>query len=339
MKKISVIVPVYKAEQYLTRCIESILHQTYENIELILIDDGSPDLSPEICDKYADSDSRVIVIHQENQGVAAARNIGMDRATGDYVTFVDSDDYIDKDMYESMLNIADKYDTDVVMCDCVKEFETHNEVYSHNIRSGFYNRHQLEIEYFPHLLIMPNVEYPATISNYLCVFKNNKYKKLDIKYEKGIRYSEDLLFGAQLLYHANSFYYMKGQAYYHYNCVNNLSATHTYVPDKWDDYQKLHSKIKEYFQDSQYELQLQIDKVLLFFIYNAISEIYQSEEGHLIKYKRINEILNDTLVKEIFTRITIRNLPITQKQKILAWCYAKRVGIHVLIKYMSKRRR
>lgn len=89
---ISIIVPVYKVEKYLRRCIQSIICQTYSNIEIILVDDGSPDRCPEICDEYASKDERIKVIHQENKGVSAARNAGLDAAKGEYVAFVDSDD-------------------------------------------------------------------------------------------------------------------------------------------------------------------------------------------------------------------------------------------------------
>ena len=94
MPKITVIVPVYKAEQYLEVCIRSILNQTFKDIEIILIDDGSPDKCPAICDEYAKKDQRIKVIHQKNAGVAVARNEGIRNANGEYITFVDSDDYL-----------------------------------------------------------------------------------------------------------------------------------------------------------------------------------------------------------------------------------------------------
>lgn len=101
---ISIIVPVYKVEKYLEKCIESILNQTYKNLEIILVDDGSPDNCPQICDEYAKKDSRIVVIHQKNGGLSNARNTGLDIAKGEYIGFVDSDDYIAKDMYESLYN-------------------------------------------------------------------------------------------------------------------------------------------------------------------------------------------------------------------------------------------
>ena len=103
MKLISVIVPVYNVQAYLQRCVDSILAQTYENLEVILVDDGSPDSCPEICDEYAKKDARVRVIHKENGGLSSARNAGLDIAQGEYIGFVDSDDYISPNMYESLL--------------------------------------------------------------------------------------------------------------------------------------------------------------------------------------------------------------------------------------------
>ena len=96
--KISVIVPVYKVEKFLDRCVESIVGQTYENLEIILVDDGSPDNCPSMCDKWAEKDSRIKVIHKENGGVSSARNAALYAATGDFIGFVDSDDWIEPDM-------------------------------------------------------------------------------------------------------------------------------------------------------------------------------------------------------------------------------------------------
>lgn len=116
MPELSVIVPVYKVEPYLRRCIDSILAQTFRDFELILIDDGSPDNCGVICDEYAAKDSRIRVIHQANQGVSAARNAGLDIARGTYLGFVDSDDWIEPEMYETMLATAKEKQVDVVVC-------------------------------------------------------------------------------------------------------------------------------------------------------------------------------------------------------------------------------
>ena len=114
--KISIIVPVYKVEKYLRRCLDSIVAQTFTDWECILIDDGSPDNSGRICDEYAEKDKRFRVFHQENVGVSAARNKGLDEARGEWIGFVDSDDWIEKNMYEYLYNDAIETKADVVVC-------------------------------------------------------------------------------------------------------------------------------------------------------------------------------------------------------------------------------
>ena len=115
-KKISVIVPVYNVEKYLTRCVDSIINQTYKNLEIILVDDGSPDNCGAMCDEYAKRDERIKVIHKENGGPSSARNDGLDIATGDYIGFVDSDDFIDPVMYDQMILCMQEYGAEIVVC-------------------------------------------------------------------------------------------------------------------------------------------------------------------------------------------------------------------------------
>lgn len=114
---ISVIVPIYKVEDYLKECIDSIIDQTYKNLEIILVDDGSPDKCPDICDEYASKDTRIKVIHKPNGGLSDARNAGLDVCKGDYVAFVDSDDFVDKEMYEEMVRTSIMHNADIVRCD------------------------------------------------------------------------------------------------------------------------------------------------------------------------------------------------------------------------------
>ena len=121
MDLISVIVPVYNVEAYIAKCIESIQNQSYQHLEIILVDDGSTDDSGDICDQYAAYDDRIKVIHQENGGISAARNTGIETANGDYITFVDSDDYIAPNMYEDMLNILKDNDLDILECTAFRD--------------------------------------------------------------------------------------------------------------------------------------------------------------------------------------------------------------------------
>ena len=349
MPQISVIVPVFKTEKYLTRCTDSLLAQTFQDIEIILVDDGSPDYCGIMCDEYANKDSRVCVIHQKNAGVSAARNAGLDMASAEYVTFVDSDDWIEPCMYEAMLEKARQFDCDVVMCDCVKDFDDHSELYSHDIRSGYYSFEQLRDEYYPHLLMMENVEYPATISNCLCLFRrslqgaerrgkgSSSMRELQvrplIRYVEGVRFSEDLLFGAEMMYYASSFFYMKGEAYYHYNCQNQQSATHRFTADKWNDYVRLAECAETFFLSvSDFCFQPQIDKMILFFVYNAIGGLNGARGLPFHQKKeRILSILNEQKVREMFARVKVLELPISWKLKVYTLIYKYRIGLDFVL--------
>lgn len=334
MPLLSVIVPVYKVELYLDECVRSILNQTCRDLELILVNDGSPDRSGAMCDAWAVRDNRVRVIHKENGGVCSARNAGLDAARGEFIAFVDSDDWVDPEMYAVMMTQAREHGCDVVMCDCVKEFPEGSRLYTHEIRPGLYDRAALEKEYFPHLLMMENVEYPATISNCLLMVRRELVK--EIRYLTGVRYSEDLLFGAQILYRADSFCYLKGQAHYHYR-MNPSSASHSFVPDRWNDYLKLHNGIRKAFGGcADFDFSHQIDLCLLFFLYNTIGDLYGAPLARSKKKQTILGILACPQVRELFGRLDIAKLPISAKQKVITYIYRSRIGIRLLIAYYSR---
>ncbi len=115
-EKVSIIIPVFKVEKYLQECLESLLNQTYKNLEIILVDDASPDSCPQICDAFAKSDKRIAVIHKKNGGAASARNVGLDCASGEFISFVDSDDYVDEDYISRLFCLMKEEDADISVC-------------------------------------------------------------------------------------------------------------------------------------------------------------------------------------------------------------------------------
>ena len=151
---ISVIVPVYKVEQYLRRCVDSILSQTYTDFELLLVDDGSPDGCPEICDEYARLDPRVQVIHKQNGGLISARNAGILAAKGDYVCILDGDDWALVNMLQFIHDTAAQFPEppDMVLFAANNVYEDHWEETVNNVPDGYYDRARLEAEIFPYLL-------------------------------------------------------------------------------------------------------------------------------------------------------------------------------------------
>lgn len=128
---ISIIIPVYNVERFLDKCIDSVISQSYQELEIILVDDGSTDASGQLCDKWAQSDSRIIVVHQFNQGLSMARNKGIEIATGDYITFIDSDDYILPEFCSYLLDLIIKNDADISVCQLINVDESNHKLHSH----------------------------------------------------------------------------------------------------------------------------------------------------------------------------------------------------------------
>lgn len=149
---ITIIIPIYQVEKYLKKCLDSVIYQTYRNLEIILVDDGSTDKSPQICDEYKNKDSRIKVIHKKNGGLSQARNVGMRIATGKYIGFVDSDDYIGKDMYQVLYNNMIKTNSDISICNLIQVKENDNINYN-EIEKKQYILEEYTKEEALHLLI------------------------------------------------------------------------------------------------------------------------------------------------------------------------------------------
>ncbi len=191
--KVSVIVPVYNAEKYLKKCLESIINQTYLNIEIVLVDDGSTDNSLKICNDYKKNDRRIKVIHQSNKGVSTARNVGLDNATGAYISFVDSDDYIENDMIEKMTNEAIKNNLDIIICNLHFENENYEEIKEFNHNDYFIKRKNYPIELYKNI----------SIQGYSCnkIFKRNIIVNNNIRFKREYMVLEDDLFNYDIFYY------------------------------------------------------------------------------------------------------------------------------------------
>lgn len=169
MDLVSIIIPVYKVEAYLKECIESVINQTYKNLEIILVDDGSPDNCGQICDKYAYIDNRIKVIHKENGGLSSARNAGLEIATGDYISFIDSDDFMSKDFIEKLHHLCIKNNVEIAVCDYTK-FEDKSkikEVEKSEEKIQLYNSYEMQknmyIENYAKMVVVWNKLYKKSI--------------------------------------------------------------------------------------------------------------------------------------------------------------------------------
>ena len=224
---ISIIVPIYNVENYVNKCIESIINQTHKNIEIILVDDGSPDNCASICDQYAKEDSRVNVVHQENKGLIEARKSGLRAATGDYVCFVDGDDWIEEDMYEHIASQIEKYSPDCVITQFYYSYPDKEEKSSYCFDKEFYSREELENEVFPIMLFNGSYYSFGVYPNcWTKVFKRELLEKHLYSVDSRIRMGEDIAFTYPCLMECQSVAFVD-KALYHYR-INYSSMTKSY---------------------------------------------------------------------------------------------------------------
>lgn len=241
---ISVIVPVYNTERYLSVCVDSILNQTYKNIEVILIDDGSPDGSPVICDAYAAKDDRVKVIHKENGGVHTARNAGIDQARGKYLIFVDSDDWLSDNMLEEMF-ARTKNNMDIVRCNYVREFPDKSLIKNNTILQEKQYSHDECVEIGRMLvgLVHEELSHPeeqnVLASTCICLYKRTLLMDHNIRFQSIREYGsfEDGLFNIQAFMYMKSFVYID-KPFYHYRKFDHVSITTGYKTDFLSKYEK-----------------------------------------------------------------------------------------------------
>ncbi len=200
--KISVIIPIYNVEKYLIRCLKSIVNQTLKEIEIILVNDGSTDNSNKICSDFAINDSRIRIINKKNGGLSDARNFGLEVATGDYISFIDSDDYVDLSMLESMCELALKYNVDIVTCNLVKVNEL-NEEFKKLPQSNVVNNY---------IDLKKDFSYFGEMSCFAC---NKLFKKelfLNQRFKKGLHFEDielipKLILESKKIIHSNNYFY------------------------------------------------------------------------------------------------------------------------------------
>ena len=263
MPKLSVIVPIYNVEQYIHKCVASILSQTFADFELILVNDGSPDNCDKICDEYAIKDNRVKVIHKKNGGVSEARNVGLDAATGEYISFIDPDDWIDKNMYEQTLAYMADNDLDIVCFD-VEEVRTSKSFvrYKYDNNKSF-TSHEALYE----ILI-------DGIDNSPCNKIYKKYTWEGVRFPIGRRF-EDVATIYKTFHNANNIGYMR-QAYYHY-----FRREGSAIALSFDAQRRSENFIgyKERYEFAQVHCKEALDKCKMFAVKTALSAITAESAG------------------------------------------------------------
>ena len=263
--KLSVIVPVYNVEEYLLECVNSIQTQTYKDLEIILVDDGSKDKSGDICDEIAASDPRVSVVHKHNGGLMAAWKTGVTHAKGEYIGFVDSDDWIDSDMYSVLIESAEKDKSDLVVCGLVKEYENGQHIYAGNIpKQGLYIGKEIEKKIYP--LYFNGNNYSSrgiTVNRVTKLYKRDIMMGLLNYLSDEISIGEDLLTTFKYLIKSNRVTILGEFFPYHYR-IHNQSMIKAYSDNKYEKIESLRKELINCKCDSyDFDKQINTDYIKL----------------------------------------------------------------------------
>lgn len=338
MSLISVIVPIYNVEKYLRHCLYTVINQSYKNLEIILVDDGSPDNCGDICEEYALKDSRIKVVHKINGGLGYARNTGLTYATGEYIYFLDSDDWIDLKFFERMLGVIEFYGADMVICGfkivTEKKIETHsmvcetiiidNDMVMDNILLPMIGRKSIELDDY-------------TIN--MCVW-TNLYKKSIIDENKILFFSEreylseDICFNLKYLYHAKKVV-MIPDCLYNYR-RNSVSLTNSYKPNEYFMIIRLYNEILQLINlmGLESKIEYRLHRFFLTKTRQTIALVANTKMPLREKQQIVKVILEDETMQRILDEYPIKRYAL--KYKISASIMKRKMVISTIVLFSLK---
>lgn len=315
MPRLSVIVPVYKVEKYIHKCVDSILNQTFTDFELILVDDGSPDKCGEICDEYAKKDARIRVIHKENGGLSDARNFGIDAAKGEIIGFVDSDDIIDASMYGDMIGYMDEHDLDVV---CADTYVVRND------KKKFNPRYSKDMIFEGRNAVKEILD--GTLDN---AAWNKIYKRSvigDVRYPKG-RIYEDVATTYKFIFAAKRSGYLRRPFYYYFKRKGSIVASSFNSKSRYDCFkgykERLEFSVKENLDCVEMCRVLAVETALA-----TLTAFYANyEPKNSVRYLNLVNFLNKN-GKSVADNLNLKN-------KMLLWSFFNCGILHRIYSMLS----
>lgn len=339
---ISIIVPVYNIEEYLPRCLDSLISQSYVNIEIICINDESPDQSDKILEEYSNKDDRIIVINQKNQGVSAARTRGIKEAKGEWVLFVDGDDWIDSKTCEVTLDIAIQQKVDLVFWGYKKEFAHRCEVkhlYSDSkyFELSLYNELQRRVIglYAEELVDPSSADSMVTVWGKL--YRTTLIKDIEFVSLKLIGTAEDALFNLEAMDKASSAFYIK-ENYYHYRKDNTSSVTSSYKQELVEQWSVLFKKMAEFIPDDNnkkvYNRALN-SRISLSIIGVGLNE-FNSPKTLIKKLSVLNNYLTSKLYRDAISDLQLKYMPFHWQVFFLCCKLNLTIGVYALLIVIKK---
>lgn len=334
MPILSIIVPVYKVEKFLPTCIESILGQLFNDFELILVDDGSPDASGDVCDAYAKNDSRIVVIHKENGGIVSARKAGLAVANGEYIGFVDSDDWIDKEMFSFLVSVAQKYDCDLVASGFVFHSKEKDKIIKDNVPFGLYSSDE-RINSLQNTAICNGTFFEFGMRPNLVtkLFKKDILKNIIDNTNPKITMGEDVSVAYPYLCKCQKVY-ISDKSFYHYRS-NEGSVTFNYDKDLWRKNEMLIEVLREKCIIDGVDFSNQIRAYDTYMTVNAAyKELFFSQDSLIKRFLSVKKELKN---HKIAIKATDRNIfSISLKKQLILFCLRNRLILPFYLIYLLK---
>lgn len=348
---ISIIIPIYNVGSFLEKCLDSVINQSYENIEIICVNDGSTDNSSEVINNFSLKDKRIITINQKNSGLSGARNSGICESTGEYIIFLDGDDWLDYNACEVLVKYSKQYDSDVILFPYIKEYSDKSEKVnlfnekfkifeskdSRNLYRRIFGLTNEELRSIEKMDSLSTAWGKFIKSEFIL---NNNLEFIDTK----IIGTEDLFFNINLFYYINKAVYIE-DIRYHYRKNNESSLTKTYNPHIQERWKNLHKYIYDYIQENNLEESYitALNNRIAWSIFSIGINIFKNQE--LIfgqKKNTIKEILNDTYIGKSIQEFDIKYLSF--KWKLFFWLAKKKhitsfcILLMIIIKILERKK-
>lgn len=339
---VSVVVPVYKTEKYLDRCVTSIVNQTYENLEIILVDDGSPDLCPEMCDQWAEWDTRIKVIHKKNAGLGMARNTGIEIATGAYICFFDSDDYVEHDTIEKALRTAERETAEVVLFGNYR-LGRDGGIVKRNVPQSpktCYQGAEVQTILLPDMV--DNRHSSAQVRG-ICLSACMCMISMELVGRTGWRFvsereiiSEDSYSLLQIFSHIQCAAILSEALYYH--CENEVSLTQVYREDRHLRNRQFFLACKALLEEKTYCIQTKqsVAGLYLSLTIAAMKQLIASNLRNTDKVRHVKEILSDETVQEALVSVKTRHYG--RMRRILVWAMERKKALMCMLLILAKDR-
>ena len=331
---VTVVLPIYNVEKYLDRCVASVVNQTYRNLEIILVDDGSPDHCPQMCDAWAKKDSRIKVVHKENAGLGMARNTGIEHATGAYICFFDSDDYVAPDTIEKAQQLAQTQEADVAVFGM-----------THVDRNGMVSRHvvpktekicfrgrEVQEQFLPDLIDSRHADTKnkdLCLSACCCLFSVELIRKIDWKFVSERQNISEDSYSLIWLYKYVSRVAVLPEALYYY-CDHETSLTKTYRADRFDRIKQFYVDTVAMAKDQGYNdaVLVAISGLYISFTIAAMKQMEAADMEMKRKKQLLRQVTEDTLTRTILEDSRCRYS--SRARKVLLWAMRKRLHLIVM---------